>query len=281
MKKSLKRLLSVMMVVVLAMGLVACGSSDKDAANKTVEKLTVEQLMEKMANNSTESTGVKASGTVDFALKMSAEGIEQKMTMDGKMEVQASADMKDSHIKVEFGYEMGDESDDMSMEAYSVLGDDVIEVYSNDGDEWTYEEQELDDYSGITEELQSMMTDFDFSAIEEYCTDITVNVKKGNYELVATIDSDTIMDLVDEVGADTSSLGLDLSSIPDFKIVLTAVVDSETFLPKSMSIVGEMDKMEMQGVTIELSKCAIEMKFDSYGDVKIEVPEDALAAKED
>lgn len=283
MKKSLKRLLSVMMVVVLAMGLVACGSSDKkdkDAANEAIEKLTAEQLIEKMANNTTEVDGVKVSGTIDFALKMSMQGEEQKITMDGDMEVKASADLKNAYMKANFGYDMAGESEDMSMEAYSVLNDDVMDVYANMGDGWTYEEQELEDYNGM-EELQSMMTDFDYSAIKDYCSDITVDVKKGNYELVATIDSSKVAEIADEVGADTSSLGLDLSSLPNFKIILKAVVDAETFLPKSMSVTGEMDKFEMQGVSLELSKCAIEITYDSYDAVTIEVPEDVLAVKED
>lgn len=282
MKKSLKKLLCLMMVVVLAMAFVACGSDDKkdeDANAGSADKLSTEQLLEKIATSTTEVKGISISGDIDLGLKLSISGQEAEMAFNGTLEAKSSMDPKASYVKGEFGYDVLGQTESATFESYSVLNGDVMEVYSNEDDEWSYEEEELSDYSDFVEEFRSTMEEFDYSKVKEYCSDLTSDLKNGDYTIVAKVDSTKIMELAEEAGADTSSLGVDFSDVPEFELIFTIVVDAEKYLPKSMTLALDMDEFEMEGATYELTKCVIEFNVDSYDAVTIEVPEEALSAK--
>ncbi len=282
MKKSLKKLLCLMMVVVLAMAFVACGSDDKkdeDANAGSADKLSTEQLLEKIATSTTEVKGISISGDIDLGLKLSISGQEAEMAFNGTLEAKSSMDPKASYVKGEFGYDVLGQTESATFESYSVLNGDVMEVYSNEDDEWSYEEEELSDYSDFVEEFRSTMEEFDYSKVKEYCSDLTSDLKNGDYTIVAKVDSTKIMELAEEAGADTSSLGIDFSDVPEFELIFTIVVDAEKYLPKSMTLALDMDEFEMEGATYELTKCVIEFNVDSYDAVTIEVPEEALSAK--
>lgn len=287
MKKNLKKLVSLVLVVVLAMAMAACGSSEveKDANAGSADQLSTEQLFEKIKTTSTDVDGITMSGNVELAMKItvSADGVDAKaeMGMDGTIEAKTSTEPKASYMKGEFSMDVLGQSQNMEFENYAVANGDSMDVYSKEDGEWSYEKDDISEYSGMLEGLQSSLKDVRFADIKEYCSDITSELKKGNYTIVAKMDSKKLLEMAEDAGADSSSLGVDLSAIPDFTVIITVVVDAEKYLPQSMSVALDMDKFEMQGATYELSKCVIEFTVDSYDAVTITVPEEALAAKDE
>ena len=287
MKKNLKKLVSLVLVVVLAMAMAACGSSEveKDANAGSADQLSTEQLFEKIKTTSTDVDGITMSGNVELAMKItvSSDGVDAKaeMGIDGTIEAKTSTEPKASYMKGEFNMGAMGQSQNMEFENYAVANGDSMDVYSKEDGEWNYEEDDISEYSGMLQGLQSSLKDVSFADIKEYCSDITSELKKGNYTIVAKMDSKKLLEMAEDAGADSSSLGVDLSAIPDFMVIITVVVDAEKYLPQSMSVALDMDKFEMQGATYELKKCVIEFTVDSYDAVTITVPEEALAAKDE
>ncbi len=287
MKKNLKKLVSLVLVVVLAMAMAACGSSEveKDANAGSADQLSTEQLFEKIKTTSTDVDGITMSGNVELAMKItvSSDGVDAKaeMGIDGTIEAKTSTEPKASYMKGEFNMDAMGQSQNMEFENYAVANGDSMDVYSKEDGEWNYEEDDISEYSGMLQGLQSSLKDVSFADIKEYCSDITSELKKGNYTIVAKMDSKKLLEMAQDAGADSSSLGVDLSAIPDFMVIITVVVDAEKYLPQSMSVALDMDKFEMQGATYELKKCVIEFTVDSYDAVTITVPEEALAAKDE
>ncbi len=287
MKKNLKKLVSLVLVVVLAMAMAACGSSEveKDANAGSADQLSTEQLFEKIKTTSTDVDGITMSGNVELAMKItvSSDGVDAKaeMGIDGTIEAKTSTEPKASYMKGEFNMDAMGQSQNMEFENYAVANGDSMDVYSKEDGEWNYEEDDISEYSGMLQGLQSSLKDVSFADIKEYCSDITSELKKGNYTIVAKMDSKKLLEMAEDAGADSSSLGVDLSAIPDFMVIITVVVDAEKYLPQSMSVALDMDKFEMQGATYELKKCVIEFTVDSYDAVTITVPEEALAAKDE
>ena len=287
MKKNLKKLVSLVLVVVLAMAMAACGSSEveKDANAGSADQLSTEQLFEKIKTTSTDVDGITMSGNVELAMKItvSSDGVDAKaeMGIDGTIEAKTSTEPKASYMKGEFNMDAMGQSQNMEFENYAVANGDSMDVYSKEDGEWNYEEDDISEYSGMLQGLQSSLKDVSFADIKEYCSDITSELKKGNYTIVAKMDSKKLLEMAEDAGADSSSLGVDLSAIPDFMVIITVVVDAEKYLPQSMSVALDMDKFEMQGATYELKKCVIEFTVDSYDAVTITVPEGALAAKDE
>ena len=287
MKKNLKKLVSLVLVVVLAMSMAACGSSEveKDANAGSADQLSTEQLFEKIKTTSTDVDGITMSGNVELAMKItvSSDGVDAKaeMGIDGTIEAKTSTEPKASYMKGEFNMDAMGQSQNMEFENYAVANGDSMDVYSKEDGEWNYEEDDISEYSGMLQGLQSSLKDVSFADIKEYCSDITSELKKGNYTIVAKMDSKKLLEMAEDAGADSSSLGVDLSAIPDFMVIITVVVDAEKYLPQSMSVALDMDKFEMQGATYELKKCVIEFTVDSYDAVTITVPEEALAAKDE
>ncbi len=287
MKKNLKKLVSLVLVVVLAMAMAACGSSEveKDANAGSANQLSTEQLFEKIKTTSTDVDGITMSGNVELAMKItvSSDGVDAKaeMGIDGTIEAKTSTEPKASYMKGEFNMDAMGQSQNMEFENYAVANGDSMDVYSKEDGEWNYEEDDISEYSGMLQGLQSSLKDVSFADIKEYCSDITSELKKGNYTIVAKMDSKKLLEMAEDAGADSSSLGVDLSAIPDFMVIITVVVDAEKYLPQSMSVALDMDKFEMQGATYELKKCVIEFTVDSYDAVTITVPEEALAAKDE
>ena len=287
MKKNLKKLVSLVLVVVLAMAMAACGSSEveKDANAGSADQLSTEQLFEKIKTTSTDVDGITMSGNVELAMKItvSSDGVDAKaeMGIDGTIEAKTSTEPKASYMKGEFNMDAMGQSQNMEFENYAVANGDSMDVYSKEDGEWNYEEDDISQYSGMLQGLQSSLKDVSFADIKEYCSDITSELKKGNYTIVAKMDSKKLLEMAEDAGADSSSLGVDLSAIPDFMVIITVVVDAEKYLPQSMSVALDMDKFEMQGATYELKKCVIEFTVDSYDAVTITVPEEALAAKDE
>ena len=287
MKKNLKKLVSLVLVVVLAMAMAACGSSEveKDANAGSADQLSTEQLFEKIKTTSTDVDGITMSGNVELAMKItvSSDGVDAKaeMGIDGTIEAKTSTEPKASYMKGEFNMDAMGQSQNMEFENYAVANGDSMDVYSKEDGEWNYEEDDISEYSGMLQGLQSSLKDVSFADIKEYCSDITSELKKGNYTIVAKMDSKKLLEMAEDAGADSSSLGVDLSAIPDFMVIITVVVDAEKYLPQSMSVALDMDRFEMQGATYELKKCVIEFTVDSYDAVTITVPEEALAAKDE
>ena len=287
MKKNLKKLVSLVLVVVLAMAMAACGSSEveKDANAGSADQLSTEQLFEKIKTTSTDVDGITMSGNVELAMKItvSSDGVDAKaeMGIDGTIEAKTSTEPKASYMKGEFNMDAMGQSQNMEFENYAVANGDSMDVYSKEDGEWNYEEDDISEYSGMLQGLQSSLKDVSFADIKEYCSDITSELKKGNYTIVAKMDSKKLLEMAEDAGADSSSLGVDLSAIADFMVIITVVVDAEKYLPQSMSVALDMDKFEMQGATYELKKCVIEFTVDSYDAVTITVPEEALAAKDE
>lgn len=277
MKKSLKKLLSMTLVIVLSMSLMACGSKE---SSSNLDKLSAEDLLNKVVEASKDTKGASGKADFDVQLLMSGQGQEMDMKMAGNMKVEANTDPEQSHMTMDFSYDMLGQSQKLNMEMYQITDGEKAEVYTKQDDEWTYESTDLSEYSDSIAKATEMFKNFDYGKVSEYFDSIECNTSGKKYELVAKMSSKKLMSILEDEDIDLSSLGLDLSTIPAFEVTLTASFDGKTFLPASIKLGVSIDKFELQGVSVELKKFDFAMDFTSYEAVEITVPEEALAAKE-
>lgn len=280
MKKSMKKILSLVFVVVLAMSFVACGSKGKSVANKP-EKITTVQLVEKMEEALKEVKGAKLSSNVDLKVKANINGNDMDITAGGSILAEAN-ESKTAHVKADFDMNLMGQSQDFSMEAYQVYHDDKVEQYLNLEDKWTYEETDLEDITDNIggpdlDSITSMLNDADYSKVLDFFDLDSPEIKGNEYSLVAKLDYDKFLSLMEEYDVDTFEIA---ENVPDFEITLTMNVSAKSYLPTYMSLDVKMDTLEIEQQSIEIIKCLIEFEFDSFDAVEIDIPKEALEAKE-
>lgn len=276
MKRKITRLLSIMLVLVMAMSLMACGSKKSTKTSKNeLSELTAEELVTKVSSASQDIKGVSATANVDVAVSLS--GME--MSAEGALELKSNIDPSQTYSKINLTIDALGEKQDINAETYEIFNDDKIDSYSLVDGEWSYTSIDASEYADVMSDLTSSLESIDYSMVSEYFDKIEASSKDGNYELTMTVTTEKLLSKLEELGL-TKELGdIDLSVVPDATVTLKSAFDGKTYLPVSTSMAVEMDPIEYQGTKIELTTFIFDMTFDSYDSVDITVPKEALAAK--
>lgn len=290
MKKNIKKILCVLMILVLAMSFTACGSKksssnadSKDDKNtqtdkeEKLEELTVEEIYEKMSEAAKDVKGSSSEASFVFDVEMADEAME----ITGDITCEANIEPINAHMNMELKIEYAEQSLDMDMEMYEIQEDDKIKVYTNVMDQWTYEETDMADMEDLGFDM-SMLEDFDFSKLEEFLDIAEVKAEKdGNYKIDITITTDKVIEILEslELGDEIKEYK---SMLPDASLMVSLVVDGKTFLPEKMSIYLEMDEFEIEeGQSLKINEVSMDMKYNSYEDVEIKVPDSVVKEAED
>lgn len=274
MRKSFKKLLCVVMVMIMAMSVMACGSKSKKS---NLEKLSAEELTTKV---STASEGVECvSGKSDMNVVLSMGGTE--MTMSGNMEMKSIKEPLQAYVKADMKMAFLGQEQPISYEVYEVTTEDgsAMDTYMYDGSEWTYQSVDMTETNKLTSELTELMSSIDYSKVAEYFDDINAKTSGNNYVVTMKASSSKVIEKLQDSELASALEKVDLSAIPEIEITASMTVDGKTFLPKTMTMTATMDKMEYEGMELELKECEINYTYDSFENVEIEIPEAALAAK--
>jgi hypothetical protein len=274
MKKSIKRLLCVMMAMAMAMSLMACGSKSDNSKKTKLEELSAEEVYNKMAEAAEGVDGVTASADMNVAATMS--GME--VSVAGNMEVKTSAEPVNSYVKVDGTLNVLGQENALTYEVYEIVSDDVIDTYMYDGEEWTHEEAEND--TELTDKITTMADSIDYSKVAEYFDSIESKISGNNYVLNMQVSSSELLSKLQDSEYASYLEDIDTTQIPELTISATVTVDGETFLPKTMNFSIEMEgTAEYQGMEIAITTCEFNLNYDSYGNVEITVPDEALSAE--
>lgn len=283
MKRKITKILSLMLVLALAMSLIACGSSKKTSEKKNddnksqLAELSAEELVNKLASSTEEMQGVSAKANLDLAV--SASGTEM-ISMSGSVDMKSVLDPMKAYAKVDLNLNAMGQEQSQTMETYEVADGNVLEMYSLTDGEWSYTTQDLSDVGMDLTQITDELAKIDFSTVSEYFDSIESKKIGGNYQLEMKITTAKLLEKAKELGL-SEYLGeeVDLSTIPDATIVITLVCDGETYLPSALSVSLDMDPITYQGVEIDVTKFVFDITFDSYENIEITVPDEALAAK--
>lgn len=311
MKKKITKLLCVLMMFVLAMSLIACGSKKDDSSDSKKDAvvsdkksdngdgadkkepasasgdITVEELFENMTKASEDLEGV--TGKASFVLDMEAAGESMKIGAD--MNIEANTQPLEAHVDMNLDLESGGQTMSMDYELYEIEKDDTIKLYMNMYDRWMYQEQEFDkdEYEGLLEEAMGSLSleDFNFDDLSDVLDKAELTLDGDEYSLELEMSLATLLDVIDEAGL-TSELetmldeelnGMELSDLPDVTVSFALKVNADTFLPSSMSFKITMGKLEVDGESLEIKDLHMDIEYTSYDKVSIEVPEEALEAE--
>ena len=286
MKNNLKRIACTLMILVLAMSFTACGSkksTSKDSkkedtkVNANLAELTVADVLDKMAEASKDMTGAAFEADFVFDIEMSGEAIKVSADMTGET---LTKDTVSSHVNMNMNMDYAGQSMEMPMEMYQIQDGDVMKMYMNMYETWTYQESDMSDM-GVSLDMsqyEDMLKDVDMNEVLEYLDVAEVTTKDGNYVVDMEITLATIMDAVKESGL-LDGQDVDLSILPEAALKVNFAVDGKTFLPETMTIVIEMDEFEMEGQTLAVNEFTIDMKYTSYEVDEIVVPEEAIASE--
>lgn len=274
MKNSIKKLLCVVMVMVMAMSVMACGSKSKKS---NLEKLSAEELTTKVATASEGLEGVSGKADMDIVLSMS--GTEMKMS--GNMEMKSINEPVQAYIKADMNMEVLGQKQEISYEVYEVSSEDgnTMETYMYDGNGWTYQAVDMTENAEMIAELTELMNTIDYAKVTEYFDSVKTKTSGNNYVLEMKVSSGKLIEKLEDSEYASALEEVDLSSIPDIEITASLAVDGKTFLPKTMKLTASMDSMEYEGMEMSLDKCEVNYTYDSYENIEIVVPEAALAAK--
>lgn len=280
MKSKFTKIVSVLMMLVLSMSFVACGS--KSATSKSeesnLEKLTAEELLDKISEAAKDIEGVSITGDIGAKISISGQEMEANVNLEAKANKEPSA----SYCKVDAAIDLLGQKQDVSAEVYSVMNGNTMELYTNVLDKWSYESTDLSEAEDDidTEQIMDMLENIDYAAVSEYFDNIDVKTNGSNYELVFEVTSANLIDKLKDSAFASALEDADTSAVPDITVKFTLAVDGKTFLPKTVSLDIDMDSFESEGMEIELSYFEFELNFDSFDSVEITVPDEALEAKE-
>lgn len=280
MKRKLKKIVSVLMMLVLSMSFVACGSKSVTSKSEesNLEKITAEELLDKISEAAKNIKGVSLTGDIGGKINISGQDMEADVNLEAKADVESSA----SYCKADVALDLLGQKQDVSAEVYSVMNGDTMEIYTKVLDKWSYEPADLAGASdGIdTEQIMDMLENIDYSSVSEYFDNIEVKTSGGNYELVLEATSASIIDKLKDSVLASELEDADTSAVPDITVKFILAVDGKTFLPKTVSLDIDMDRFETDDMEIELSYFEFKLNFDSFDSVEITVPDEALEAKE-
>lgn len=284
--KNLKKIVCLLMILVLAMSFTACGSknSSKDSkkddvkVNANLAELSVAEVLEKVAEASKDSTGAAFEANFEFDVEAADQAIKASADMTGETLVKDEA--VSSHVNMTMNIDMAGQKMEMPMEMYLVQDGDVMKMYMNMFETWTYQETDMSDM-GVSFDMsqyEDMLKDIDMEKVLEYLDVAKVETKDGNYVVDMEITLATIMDAVKESGL-LDGEDVDLSILPKAALKVKFAVDGTTFLPASTTIVIEMDEFEMEGQKLAVNAFKVDMKYTSYDVKEIVVPEEAIESE--
>lgn len=281
MRRNIKKLLCVMMIMIMSVSVMACGSKSKSGA----EKLSAEEIYTKMAEASKDVEGM--TGKANFDVVVSLGGTE--MPFSGNMEVKTVTEPIQAFMKLETKVSLLGQEQTTNYEMYEVTSEDgnSIETFLNNGQGWEYESVDIKEDSELAENLKELenvkelMSSVDYSEVVKYFDKIKAKTSGDNYVINMEVSSDKLIEKVKETEYGSYLEEADISKIPNIVIKGKVTVDSKTFLPKSMTFsVGSMEiENAYEGMNVELKKCEFTYTYESFEKPEIVVPEEALDAK--
>ena len=277
MKRNVTKVLSVLLVLVMAMSLMACGSkkSDDKKSNKNLASLTAEELVNKVSEATTDVKGISSKITLDAAV--TASGMD--MSVSGTVESKANVDPAESYVKVDLSSNALGQDRNVNSEVYMVQNDDKIDTYTLYDGEWSYESADLSEYTDSITDLVSQLQSIDYKEVSKYFGEGKVEKKNGNYQLTMSTSTEDLLNNLEASEYGDKLKSVDLSAVPMATITLKVILDGETYLPVSAKVGFDMDKITYEEIEIELTKFDFGIDFTSYDAVDIKVPDEALAAK--
>lgn len=281
MKKNLTKLFSILMMMVFVMSMVACGSKSTTAGSEksNLEKLSVDELMDKMTEAAKDVEGITFKGNIGAILSVSDQKMEGSVKFEAKTNIKETTD---GYVKADVSINALGQKQDMTVEMYEVMNENTMETYVKLFDNWVYESVDLTesedeiDMDKLTDALKSI----DFSALNEYFDKVEVKTSGNNYNLVYEVTSAKLIEKIENSIFASSLEDTDTSKIPDIKISFTLSVDGKTFLPKSMKLDIDMNSFEVEGMEIKLTDFVFEVEYEAFDSVEITIPDEALEAKE-
>lgn len=280
--KNLKKIVCLLMILVLSMSFVGCGSKKSSSkkedkkVNANLEELTVADVLEKMTEASADMKGAEMEADVIFDVEYDGQDIKVTADMTAESLVE---DTVSTHLDMTMSMDYAGQKMEIPMEMYQVQNDDVMKMYMNMFGAWTYQESDMSDM-GVDLDMSQYTDMLDLIDLDEvlgYLDKSEVTTKDGNYVVDLELTMSTLMDLVGEYLDDAD---VDLSMIPDVALKVSFAVDGKTFLPETMSIVLEMDEFEMEGVSLAVNACEINMEYTSYEVDEIVVPQEAIDSED-
>lgn len=279
MKRNIKKLFCTVMIMIMSVSAVACGSKS------SAENLSAEEIYTKMAEASKNIEGMSGKANMDILFSMGNSSTEFEVPITGNMETKTILEPMQAYMKMDYKMSLMGQEQSLVYEVYEVTSDDqkTIETYMNEDGEWTYKAVDLEE-DEISEEIKNAITSMntvDYSKILKYFDKIDAKASGSNYVINMKVTSSKLIEKIQETEYASYLEDIDMSEIPEIEITAKITVDSKTFLPKNMTLsVGNMQIENVyEGMNISLKKCELTYTYDSYENIEIVVPEEALAAK--
>lgn len=278
--KKLKRITCLMLVLVFAMSMVACGSKGN---SKKLEELSVDDLGTKVVEaGKNDVKGLTAEGKMKMKISASMDGQSMDLvSLEADIDAKFDKETKLAKSAVNMTMSMLGQEQEETAESYIKYGEDKVTTYNYDGEEWEVTVSESEDSDSLDmissmEELQNL----DISEMKEYFSSMDTKTSDGNYVLEASATIAELLELAGEYGEEAlGDMGFDADTMPDLTINFEAKFDGETYLPKSVKVFVDGDKINYEGMELEVKACEFEMEFTSYDAVSIEIPQEALDAE--
>ena len=294
--------------------LAGCGSKSSSSSKIELTKgskveVAMADVLENVAEAATgiEAVKVDVSGALDVAAT-SDDG--EKLTIKG--DVNFSGNMVKDEPAFDFegsaSYAAdiaGDkEADDFAFAAYGETDSKEMNVYTQyDDSDWEVSTLEKSEFEEVFDEIEEMLEEIqdglgelsedDLKDIEKFVKleDSTQKVNGTEcYVLKMTIDADIFEEMleyseeyIDEDLEEDAETYLDvLNELDSFEVTSSLYFDKNTYLPAKVSLNVDMDG-EIEGVSIKVNQCNLEISLQVNGDVEVEevpdeVKEKAIAA---
>lgn len=275
MKKTAKRLLMCMLLVVFACTCSGCG------------KMTAEKVMEKFTENQVTMDNCEATMKMNMVMEASGESFE--MNVDAAMQVIAKPDMK---AKVAMSMDMG-ELGSYDMDTYIIKEGEQYYTYVNASDMWM---KQAIDSEEIDEQLSTYSNQMNYDVYTKNMQNFVLEGEelvgeKETYKITGVVSGESLKEVMEQSGVSEYSAteleGIDFSQMGDLPVTLW--VEKKTFHPAKISIdmagmmanilaAAEEAEDEVSGVTIPA--CSIELEYISFDVQDIVLPEEAKDAVE-
>ena len=247
MKKSLKKLLFILLTLLSVFFIVACGDklSKKEVIEKFVENskniksTDIAMTMKMEQKNSTNPAGVSMEMSGDLSIML-----EPTLTMKMNLTVPFANNKLSMYVKDDYSYVQNPNDNQWIKQSNKGFGEQFAKLYAQ----------------------SNSMYDFLMKNLDK----IDLKSKDGNYIL-------TVKNFKDMLKDELKSLNLPESQFDMFKdMSLSYVIDKKTFLPITFTMSGaiNIDNIKMD--------FAFEAKYSNINNVKeIVIPKEALEAKEE
>lgn len=308
--KNLKKFLALFAVTAMAFSFVACtGDTDKDKDND--KDVTAEGLLEDISLEDIESGSIEVVFALDVDMDLKQMMLDQGLTEDDiqdaigegeitedqlfmsmviDLEILADVTEDYSHITGSVSMDAMGMSEEVNLESYVDSTDkDVTITYTYDefSDEWYFEEEDAsDDEDEDMSDIISLITEYVDSAEitdeddDVYTLSVVLDVAKM-YEDESEM-MDDLVDSSEDVIGETDDI---LADIENLEIIVE--IEKETGYLSLISIdladvladyiaSSIMDEEIESTECIEINDLKLEISFNDYNDVEVEIPEEVL-----